>query len=65
MGVTVPAMSSSYYPFCLSQTSSDRSGKSSPSFSAALLGVVWSFLTGGVLLALFFLVFTIRFRKNR
>ncbi|XP_010283361.1 PREDICTED: probable G-protein coupled receptor 156, partial [Phaethon lepturus] len=45
--------------------SSDRSGKSSPSFSAALLGVVWTFLTGGVLLALFFLVFTIRFRKNR
>ncbi|XP_074449849.1 putative G-protein coupled receptor 156 [Larus michahellis] len=49
----------------VSVTSSDRSGKSSPSFSAALLGVVWSFLTGGVLLALFFLVFTIRFRKNR
>ncbi|XP_074011683.1 probable G-protein coupled receptor 156 [Numenius arquata] len=46
-------------------TSSDRSGKSSQSFSAALLGVVWTFLTGGVLLALFFLVFTIRFRKNR
>ncbi|NXG60350.1 GP156 protein, partial [Hemiprocne comata] len=46
-------------------TSSDRSGKSSPSFSAALLGVVWTFVTGGVLLALFFLVFTIRFRKNR
>ncbi|NXT41666.1 GP156 protein, partial [Pelecanoides urinatrix] len=46
-------------------TTSDRSGKSSPSFSAALLGVVWTFLTGGVLLALFFLVFTIRFRKNR
>ncbi|NXL66630.1 GP156 protein, partial [Chordeiles acutipennis] len=46
-------------------TSSDRSGKSSPSFSAALLGVVWTFLTGGVLLALFFLVFTLRFRKNR
>ncbi|NXI56554.1 GP156 protein, partial [Chloroceryle aenea] len=46
-------------------TSSDRSGKSSPSFSAALLGVVWTFLTGGVLLVLFFFVFTIRFRKNR
>ncbi|NXH12467.1 GP156 protein, partial [Bucco capensis] len=45
--------------------SSDRSGKSSPSFSAALLGVVWTFLTGGVLLALCFLVFTIRCRKNR
>ncbi|NXY46193.1 GP156 protein, partial [Ceuthmochares aereus] len=46
-------------------TSSDHSGKSSPSFSIALLGVVWTLLTGGVLLALFFLVFTIRFRKNR
>ncbi|NXJ65582.1 GP156 protein, partial [Rostratula benghalensis] len=46
-------------------TSSDRSGKSSPSFSAALLGVVWTFLTGGLLLVLFFLIFTIRFRKNR
>ncbi|NWZ65653.1 GP156 protein, partial [Acrocephalus arundinaceus] len=46
-------------------TSFDRSMKSSPSFSAGLLGVVWTFLTGGVLLALFFLIFTIRFRKNR
>ncbi|KAM4789876.1 putative G-protein coupled receptor 156 isoform 3-T4 [Cyanocitta cristata] len=46
-------------------TSFDRSVKSSPSFSAGLLGVVWTFLTGGVLLALFFLIFTIRFRKNK
>ncbi|RMC07662.1 hypothetical protein DUI87_17139 [Hirundo rustica rustica] len=45
-------------------TSFDRSMKSSPSFSAGLLGVVWTFLTGGVLLALFFFIFTIRFRKN-
>ncbi|NXN08198.1 GP156 protein, partial [Indicator maculatus] len=44
---------------------SDHNGKSSPSFSVALLGIVWTLLTGGVLLALFFLVFTIRFRKNR
>ncbi|KAM9247553.1 putative G-protein coupled receptor 156 [Leptosomus discolor] len=50
---------------CTVTVTSDRSGKSSPSFSAALLGVVWTFLTGGVLLALFFLVFTVRFRKNR
>ncbi|XP_026712679.1 probable G-protein coupled receptor 156 [Athene cunicularia] len=50
---------------CTVTVTSDRSGKSSPSFSAALLGVMWTFLTGGVLLALFFLVFTIRFRKNR
>uniref|UniRef100_A0A8C5THX0 G protein-coupled receptor 156 n=1 Tax=Malurus cyaneus samueli TaxID=2593467 RepID=A0A8C5THX0_9PASS len=53
------------YPFCLPQTSFDHSVKSTPSFSAGLLGVVWTFLTGGVLLALFFLIFTIRFRKNR
>ncbi|NWI93574.1 GP156 protein, partial [Pitta sordida] len=53
------------HPFCLLQTSFDHTGKSFPSFSAGLLGVVWTFLTGGVLLALFFLVFTIRFRKNR
>nr|XP_014121905.1 probable G-protein coupled receptor 156 [Zonotrichia albicollis]XP_026648649.1 probable G-protein coupled receptor 156 [Zonotrichia albicollis] len=46
-------------------TSFDHSMKSSPSFSAGLLGVVWTFLTGGVLLALFFFIFTIRFRKNR
>nr|XP_030122135.3 probable G-protein coupled receptor 156 [Taeniopygia guttata]XP_030122142.3 probable G-protein coupled receptor 156 [Taeniopygia guttata] len=46
-------------------TSFDRSMKSSPSFSAGLLGVVWTFLTGGVLLALFFFIFTVRFRKNR
>ncbi|NXU48284.1 GP156 protein, partial [Turnix velox] len=49
----------------VSVTSYDHSGKNSPSFSAALLGVLWTFLTGGVLLTLFFLVFTIRFRKNR
>ncbi|NWX26684.1 GP156 protein, partial [Notiomystis cincta] len=46
-------------------TSFDHSVKSSPSFSAGLLGIVWTFLTAGVLLALFFLIFTIRFRKNR
>ncbi|NXL83961.1 GP156 protein, partial [Alectura lathami] len=49
----------------ITAASSDRSGKSPSSFSAALLGVVWTFLTGGVLLALFFLAFTIRFRQNR
>nr|XP_042708358.1 probable G-protein coupled receptor 156 isoform X3 [Chrysemys picta bellii] len=46
-------------------TAYDSSSKTFPSSSAALLGVVWTFLTGGVLLALFFLVFTIHFRKNR
>ncbi|XP_019404257.1 PREDICTED: probable G-protein coupled receptor 156 isoform X2 [Crocodylus porosus] len=50
-----------------SQTTSAGSGKTSlsPSSSAALLGIVWMFLTSGVLLALFFLAFTIRFRNNR
>uniref|UniRef100_A0A8D2KVS8 G protein-coupled receptor 156 n=1 Tax=Varanus komodoensis TaxID=61221 RepID=A0A8D2KVS8_VARKO len=37
----------------------------SSSFSAALLGTVWVFLTGGILLSFFFLIFTIHFRKNR
>ncbi|XP_039401559.1 probable G-protein coupled receptor 156 isoform X4 [Mauremys reevesii] len=46
-------------------TAYDSSSKTFPSSSAALLGVVWTFLTSGVLLALFFLVFTIHFRKNR
>ncbi|XP_061484212.1 probable G-protein coupled receptor 156 [Rhineura floridana] len=45
-------------------TSSDSSCKN-PSFSAAILGIVWAFLTSGVLLSFFFLIFTIHFRKNR
>ncbi|KAF7238096.1 hypothetical protein EYD10_15124 [Varanus komodoensis] len=44
---------------------SDSSCKNSSSFSAALLGTVWVFLTGGILLSFFFLIFTIHFRKNR
>ncbi|XP_075761530.1 putative G-protein coupled receptor 156 isoform X3 [Pelodiscus sinensis] len=51
-------------PFAFSQTAYESS-KTFPSSSAALLGLVWTFLTAGVLLALFFLVFTIHFRKNR
>uniref|UniRef100_A0A8C0J066 G protein-coupled receptor 156 n=1 Tax=Chelonoidis abingdonii TaxID=106734 RepID=A0A8C0J066_CHEAB len=46
-------------------TAYNSSSKTFPTSSAALLGVVWTFLTCGVLLALFFLVFTIHFRKNR
>ncbi|XP_028568664.2 putative G-protein coupled receptor 156 isoform X2 [Podarcis muralis] len=45
-------------------TSSDSSCKNSP-FSAAILGIAWVFLTSGVLLSFFFLIFTIHFRKNR
>nr|XP_028568665.1 probable G-protein coupled receptor 156 isoform X3 [Podarcis muralis] len=44
-------------------TSSDSSCKNSP-FSAAILGITWVFLTSGVLLSFFFLIFTIHFRKN-
>uniref|UniRef100_A0A452H090 G-protein coupled receptors family 3 profile domain-containing protein n=1 Tax=Gopherus agassizii TaxID=38772 RepID=A0A452H090_9SAUR len=55
----------SLHPFAFSQTAYNSSSKTFPTSSAALLGVVWTFLTGGVLLALFFLVFTIHFRKNR
>nr|XP_056704342.1 probable G-protein coupled receptor 156 [Euleptes europaea] len=47
------------------QSSSDSSCKKSPVSSAALQGAVWVLLTGGILLSFFFLVFTIRFRKNR
>ncbi|XP_025019827.1 probable G-protein coupled receptor 156 isoform X2 [Python bivittatus] len=39
--------------------------KNASSFSVALLAIVWAFNTSGVLLSFFFLVFTIRFRKNR
>ncbi|XP_034953353.2 probable G-protein coupled receptor 156 [Zootoca vivipara] len=45
-------------------TSSDSSCKNS-AFSAAILGIAWVFLTSGVLLSFFFLIFTIHFRKNR
>ncbi|KAM5281026.1 putative G-protein coupled receptor 156 [Ctenodactylus gundi] len=46
-------------------TSSQRSGDGISSLSPALLGVVWTFLSCGLLLVLFFLAFTIRCRKNR
>ncbi|XP_074856713.1 putative G-protein coupled receptor 156 isoform X2 [Carettochelys insculpta] len=46
-------------------TAYESSSKPFPSFSAVLLGVVWTLLSAGVLLSLFFLVFTIHFRKNR
>ncbi|XP_042303678.1 LOW QUALITY PROTEIN: probable G-protein coupled receptor 156 [Sceloporus undulatus] len=39
--------------------------ENSSSFSAALLGTVSIFLTCGVLLSFFFLIFTIHFRNNR
>nr|XP_058920715.1 probable G-protein coupled receptor 156 isoform X2 [Kogia breviceps] len=46
-------------------TSSHHSSKTISSLSPALLGVVWTFLSCGLLLIAFFLGFTIRCRKNR
>uniref|UniRef100_A0A8C9DDH1 G protein-coupled receptor 156 n=1 Tax=Prolemur simus TaxID=1328070 RepID=A0A8C9DDH1_PROSS len=46
-------------------TSSHHSSKTISSLSPVLLGVVWTFLSCGLLLILFFLAFTIRCRKNR
>uniref|UniRef100_A0A8C0A388 G protein-coupled receptor 156 n=1 Tax=Bos mutus grunniens TaxID=30521 RepID=A0A8C0A388_BOSMU len=46
-------------------TSSHHSSKTISSLSPALLGIVWTFLSCGLLLIAFFLGFTIRCRKNR
>nr|XP_012636016.1 probable G-protein coupled receptor 156 isoform X2 [Microcebus murinus] len=46
-------------------TSSHHSTKTISSLSPVLLGVVWTCLSCGLLLMLFFLAFTIRCRKNR
>lgn len=54
----------SFSLFC-SQTSSHESSKTISSLSPVLLGIVWTFLSCGLLLIVFFLGFTIRCRKNR
>ncbi|XP_021118720.1 probable G-protein coupled receptor 156 isoform X3 [Heterocephalus glaber] len=46
-------------------TISQDSGKTISSLSPALLCIVWTFLSCGLLLMLFFLAFTIHCRKNR
>uniref|UniRef100_A0A8D0REC1 G-protein coupled receptors family 3 profile domain-containing protein n=1 Tax=Sus scrofa TaxID=9823 RepID=A0A8D0REC1_PIG len=46
-------------------TSSHHRTKTISSLSPALLGIVWTFLSCGLLLIAFFLGFTIRCRKNR
>ncbi|XP_008066645.1 probable G-protein coupled receptor 156 isoform X2 [Carlito syrichta] len=46
-------------------TSSQHSSRTTSSLSPVLLGIVWTFLSCGLLLILFFLAFTIRCRKNR
>ncbi|XP_074070696.1 putative G-protein coupled receptor 156 [Macrotis lagotis] len=46
-------------------TSSDLGTDPTSSLSSVLLGIVWTSLSGGLLLVLFFLIFTIRCRNNR
>ncbi|KAL1788166.1 putative G-protein coupled receptor 156 [Sigmodon hispidus] len=46
-------------------TDSEHSSTDVSPLSPALLGIVWTFLSCGLLLMLFFLAFTIRCRKNR
>ncbi|XP_072470003.1 probable G-protein coupled receptor 156 [Notamacropus eugenii] len=46
-------------------TSADLGTEPTSSLSSALLGIVWTSLSGGLLLALFLLIFTIRCRNNR
>ncbi|XP_058151748.1 probable G-protein coupled receptor 156 [Dasypus novemcinctus] len=50
---------------CRTTVTSSHSSKTISSLSPVLLGVVWTFLSCGLLLMLFFLAFTIRCRKNR
>ncbi|XP_004403581.1 PREDICTED: probable G-protein coupled receptor 156 isoform X1 [Odobenus rosmarus divergens] len=53
------------HSLCRTITSSHYSGKTVSSLSPVLLGVVWTFLSCGLLLIVFFLGFTIRCRNNR
>ncbi|XP_027724227.1 probable G-protein coupled receptor 156 [Vombatus ursinus] len=46
-------------------TSSDLGTEPTSSLSSVLLGIVWTSLSGGLLLVLFFLIFTIQCRNNR
>ncbi|XP_006884316.1 PREDICTED: probable G-protein coupled receptor 156 isoform X2 [Elephantulus edwardii] len=54
----------SFQDICRTTVVSDHSKTASP-VSPVLLGIVWTFLSGGLVLVLFFLAFTIRCRKNR
>ncbi|XP_045150204.1 probable G-protein coupled receptor 156 isoform X2 [Echinops telfairi] len=53
-----------FQDFCRAITSSDSRKALSP-VSPVLVGIVWTFLSSGLLLVIFFLVFTIRCKKNR
>ncbi|XP_032708216.1 probable G-protein coupled receptor 156 isoform X3 [Lontra canadensis] len=53
------------HDLCRTITSSHYSSKTISSLSPALLGIVWTFLSCGLLLIVFFLGFTIRCRNNR
>uniref|UniRef100_A0A8C7BAU4 G protein-coupled receptor 156 n=2 Tax=Neovison vison TaxID=452646 RepID=A0A8C7BAU4_NEOVI len=53
------------HDLCRTITSSHYSSKTISSLSPVLLGIVWTFLSCGLLLIVFFLGFTIRCRNNR
>nr|XP_020017723.1 probable G-protein coupled receptor 156 isoform X1 [Castor canadensis] len=53
------------HDLCRTTITSSQHSSPSISLSPALLGVVWTFLSCGLLLMLFFLAFTVRCRKNR
>ncbi|XP_037695659.1 probable G-protein coupled receptor 156 isoform X2 [Choloepus didactylus] len=50
---------------CRTTVTSSHGSQTISSLSPVLVGVVWTFLSCGLLLVLFFLAFTIRCRKNR
>ncbi|XP_007942066.1 probable G-protein coupled receptor 156 [Orycteropus afer afer] len=54
-----------FQDLCRTTVTSSYSSTSTSPVSPVLLGIVWTFLSSGLLLILFFLAFTIRCRKNR
>ncbi|XP_048201947.1 probable G-protein coupled receptor 156 isoform X2 [Perognathus longimembris pacificus] len=53
------------HDLCRTTVTSSQPSSPSISLSPALLGIVWTFLSCGLLLILFFFAFTIRCRRNR
>ncbi|XP_036208463.1 probable G-protein coupled receptor 156 [Myotis myotis] len=53
------------HDLCKTTITSSHHSKTISSLSPALVGIVWTFLSCGLLLIVFFLGFTIRCRKNR
>ncbi|XP_004373708.1 probable G-protein coupled receptor 156 isoform X1 [Trichechus manatus latirostris] len=54
-----------FQDLCRTTVTSSESSKTISPVSPVLVGIVWTFLSIGLLLILFFLAFTIRCRKNR